>query len=70
MPLLTGEYAPSNSTNSFVELVMGKAISSLSGGGSFPFHAPLQIGYQRLYLNQPGVPTGGYSLGLDYLAWQ
>lgn len=57
-------------TNSFAGLVMGKAISSLSGGGSFPCHAPLQIGYQRVYLNQPGVPTGGYSPALDYLAWQ
>ena len=25
---------------------------------------------QRVYLNQPGVPTGGYSPDLDYMAWQ
>ena len=50
--LLIGEYAPSNPINSFAGLVMGKAISSLSGGGSFPCHAPLRIGYQRMYLNQ------------------
>jgi len=70
LPLLTGEYAPSNSTNSFAGLVIGKAIFSLPGGGSFLCHAPLQIGYQRVYLNQPGVPTGGYSPALDYMAWQ
>lgn len=70
LPLLTGEYAPSNSTNSSAGLVIGKAIFSLPGGGSFLCHAPLQIGYQRVYLNQPGVPTGGYSPALDYMAWQ
>ena len=70
LPLLTGEYAPGSPTNSFAGLVMGNAISSLPGSGAFACHAPLQIGYQRVYLNQPGVPSGGYSPGLDYLAWQ
>ncbi|MBD2721708.1 T9SS type A sorting domain-containing protein [Hymenobacter armeniacus] len=67
LPLLAGEYGPAYAGPS-APLVMGRVLMGMPASGLC--QVPLQIRYQRVFLNQLGAVSGQYRPGLDSQGWQ